>query len=165
MNIATNEELCMLHFAKQAHIKLETEHTTSSWGGTQRGRKESDSRERVEERRGRHMCKWGHRFSIAQPCSHHAVLQAAHAKSELTLYVMLGRWRAELCSESNAPLFNKTTTNLWRWNILDIYFDGIGCHQVNSVHPKCFDRFQGYWSILMKVGAKYFDKQNAVIQN
>lgn len=48
-------------------------------------------------------CKWGHGFSIAQSCSHGALLQADGAKL---------RWSAELCSESNPPLFNKTPTNL-----------------------------------------------------
>lgn len=57
-------------------------------------------------------CKWGHGFSIAQSCSHRASLQALRAKSRLTLYVMLQRWSAELCSESNPPLFNKTAANL-----------------------------------------------------
>jgi len=37
--------------------------------------------------------------------------------------------------------------------------DGIIGRQVNSKIPKCFDRFQGYWSILMEAGTKYFDKE------
>lgn len=55
-------------------------------------------------------CKWDHGFSVAHPCSHGASLQADHAKSRLTLYVMPERWSAELCSESKLPLFNKTPT-------------------------------------------------------
>lgn len=42
------------------------------------------------------------------------VLQAYDAKSRLTLYVTPERWSAELCSQSNPPLFNKTAANLWR---------------------------------------------------
>lgn len=55
-----------------------------------------------------HKCKWGRGFSAAQSCSHGSLLQADHAKSKLTLYVMPERWSAELYSESNPPLFNKT---------------------------------------------------------
>lgn len=89
-------------------------------------------------------CKRGHGFCIAQSCSHRALSQAHYAKSRLTLYVMPTRWSTEFCSESNPPLFNKTPTNLEQWNISDLYSDGIEHCQVNLMHPKCFDRFQGY---------------------
>lgn len=73
--------------------------------------------ERMRHRGGRqgdegYKCKWGHGFSIAQSCSHRVLLQADCAKWRLTLNVMHERWSAELCSESNPPLFNKTPTNL-----------------------------------------------------
>lgn len=87
------------------------------------------------------------------------------AKLRLTLYAIFKRWSVKLCSESNPPLFGKTLSNLWRWNILDIYSGRIGHSQVTSMHSKSSLRLKGWWNIWGGGGVKYFDQQDGVFLN